>query len=281
MINKSLKTSLLFLGAIFFSSCSTVNEFLGWDTPIKPIVSVQHSSPSKDIAIHVANRKAANRLEEKGCDPSMAKLTSYFRRTGLGYIGIAEYRINPKYCYQSKCKKRYDWANEENRTQANNWMWFPGSAKHSDKDQATIIAQGRALEYLVNECRFIHQNVKFHERCIDQMSNGKHVVFLRASIKYKYCQEIKYKELGEVKNILNKNLTGTYQYYLEYVSNKKIDFTVCNKGNFHCFDKGVEAGHAGDWYAALSYAKYSCKKGIKQGCNSVEIIIRFLTQNYR
>ena len=158
---KSLLPILLLHGSILMSSCTSVHEFFFGDVPIKPIVFAQYASKSKKEAIYEANALALKRLEKKGCNAARAQLTTYYRVTGGGYIGIAEYRISPKHCHiSSKTDLEGDLLTKSTSSEKLQGAEIPHTAKqlfkmkNADKDS------------------YAYQNIA-HKAAMDMVHEGK------------------------------------------------------------------------------------------------------------
>jgi hypothetical protein len=94
-------------------------------------------------------------------------------------------------CLSKKDELGKNWAAGSTRSQAGGWIWFLGKGKASSKQKAYSIAEGFALNYLVQECEGIPKTSKFIERCDERIVEGDIQSFARISLRQKDCNYFK------------------------------------------------------------------------------------------
>lgn len=150
------------------------------------------------------------------------------------------------------------WVKEQSRTQGGGWIWFPGNGKSNSQAHSTLIAQGTALEYLIEECGEIPMEVKFHEKCIDQ-KEGQYIVYVRASVTQDQCT-------AKVKN-KNIELARKLNQYRAYKSDRLVDTKICNRYNASdCYLQADKEWRANNVSLASAYAKAACAFGDNYSC---------------
>ena len=122
------------------------------------------------------------------------------------------------YSYAEECAQ-YSWVHETSRTQGGSWIWFPGKGIAKNQKDAYLLAEGQALDRLIKECQFPHKEVRFIERCIEEVGSDV-VAYVRASIKHDQCSETKYASSKRRFLIESTALVGTYRQYLKLTEAK-------------------------------------------------------------
>lgn len=162
------------------------------------------------------------------------------------------------------CKK-LEWTKETSRTQGGGFIWFPGIAvKIRQLDTAILLAEGRALDYLIGECKAPHKEIQFHERCIEE-DGPNFTVYVRASIKQKFCDEAKYsKDLGESYSWTLD--TKLFEYYK--LINREVTTDVCSNDVDACLALAESAELNGNKTLALKYLEKACNSRLEFGCGA-------------
>lgn len=153
-----------------------------------------------------------------------------------------------------------EWTNEDSRTQAGGWNWYPGKGKAQSLEDAYTFAEGLALKRLLQECQLIPANVKFNERC-DFTNGSTFAVFVRASVLEKDCAQTR----KDSKNLSlsNQALNKQYEAYLKKISSLEITAAAVDSKPLDKFElnwnKGDEAG-------ANNVLQKECKAGTPEAC---------------
>lgn len=171
-----------------------------------------------------------------------------------------------------------NWVKEQSRTQAGGWIWFPGRGEARTEYDADVIARGRALDYLKQECQDIHKSVKFHERYVTKRK-GKFHVFVRASVKQDDCKFMKNSKPEKRKKFINESLKSAYLQFKLRMANRTMDYSKCKRSNLYCAYLVADEYEMHNDYRALLYARYSCYKGYSLGCSHASSITKFLLEN--
>ncbi len=170
------------------------------------------------------------------------------------------------------------WTNADHRTQGGGWIWFPGKYLAVTELEADYMAKGKAVAYLMEECQIPHSEIRFVERHVQEVE-GKFKVYVRASITQKQCNEGKYGSKALKHKIFSRNLLNLYRRYKLKLAQIEVAKTVCTIDTLYCVSLARRAADMSDWYSAYIYAEKSCELGIKQGCNMVKIVSRYLRSN--
>lgn len=163
------------------------------------------------------------------------------------------------------------WAQEQNRTQGGSWIWFPGYATASTAEEADVLARGKAVDYLMQECRFPHKDARFVER-LEMKEDDVYHVWTRVSVTHEQCNQTK--QGGAVNN----RLLEMYRFYRSHVAQLHVDPKICNDENLYCLEQAVREYDLRNNYVALEYARISCSKGIEGGCKVAKGIAEFLSR---
>jgi TPR repeat protein len=171
----------------------------------------------------------------------------------------------------SKCSK-LEWTKEDARTQGGAWIWFPGKGIGSNLEEATLRAEGRALEMLSKECAFPHKEVKIHERC-NEKEGDDHVVFLRLSLEHKQCAESKNANRKLKTKILNKGLARTLKRYRKLIGDKHDEKKNCvNETAEKCYEYGKHFYYTNEFDSALTLFKTGCQKNHVSSCFNAGVV---------
>ncbi len=170
------------------------------------------------------------------------------------------------------------WTKDHHRTQGGGWIWFPGNALAITEIEADMMAKGKAIAYLMEECQLPHKEIRFNERYIVE-EDGKFRVFVRASITQRQCKEGKYGSMALRSRIVNRHLLGLYRQYMIKIAEIQVADKICRADTVYCLDLAKQEVDMNNWYKAYTYAEKSCKHGLKEGCNAVRIISRYLITN--
>lgn len=169
---------------------------------------------------------------------------------------------------QSNCSRAKDelgnfWT-QKYRSQVGDWIQFLGKGIASSKEASAFRAEGQALHNLLKECLYIHQNVKFHERCTDRKSNI-YISYARVSVKRKYC--LKESPTGSHKKI-NKRLTLSYERYVEnYLNNLQNSTDGCDiQDTSECVSSALFEITKGNKKKGLEALSLGCQYGDFKSC---------------
>jgi hypothetical protein len=171
------------------------------------------------------------------------------------------------------------WTKEQSRTQGGGWIWFPGKAVSTKEHDADLIARGKALDYLMQECQALHRGIRFHERAVSRV-DGKFHVYVRASIKQGDCKYASSLKADDRKHISSDTLKSLYFQYKLSLAKQKVDYSICNWGNGYCADRVSLEFQMRNDYVALLYAQYACEKGSPPACVMAKTTADFLMENY-
>lgn len=162
--------------------------------------------------------------------------------------------------------ERLEWAQQQDRSQIGVWVQFPGKGVSRSLSKANVLAEGRALDKLVSECGVAHHQIKFFERCED-FKKGTHRVFVRASIKRKYCRQGQYASEESVEKYRSKELHRKLLNYRSYLAEHQVNKGACNEARPQkCFLKANEEWKLGNVVLAAKYAQRACDYGDIYSC---------------
>lgn len=165
-----------------------------------------------------------------------------------------------------------EWTQEVSRTQGGGYIWFPGKGTAYTEIEAEDLARGQSLDYLVQECQILHKEIRFNERFVEQVEK-KFVVYVRASITQKQCNEAKYATLEFRKKISNRRLLDTYHNYKVTIAEEAVAHVQCTYQDAYCGEFGVQQIYLNNLYLALAYFKKACAIGLPTGCESIQQVL--------
>lgn len=161
-----------------------------------------------------------------------------------------------------------EWTNSDQRSQAGEWIWFPGKHSAGSFVIAEGLAKGRALKYLTEECALTHKEIKFNERCI--MGGGKkpYTVYVRAAIKRKHCLEAKRAKGKARLKYVSDLLLILLLDYNRFSEEEGLDEDLCPKGEHNkCYLVASEAFEKGHLIIAAVYSRKACQYGHQFACS--------------
>ena len=224
--------------------------------------------------------------------PSIISFLSVLLVTTSSYADLSA--LTSIFTDERKCQK-LEWVKELGRTQGNGWVWFSGKGTAESLEKAYLIAEGMAVNRLIQECIIPHKEAKIHERC-DQKVGEYYQAFARISLKDRQCKEAKYAIKKQQKFIVNKqlemvhlrylrlqgithsnkiNLTtedhyqrGKYFYFVDKFDKAFLHFEIaCKHRNTKaCFNAGLVKYQQGSIGDAKGFFKMSCIEKNPTGC---------------
>lgn len=171
-----------------------------------------------------------------------------------------------------------EWTQEDHRTQGAGWIWFPANAVAPTEIEADLMAKGKAIAYLMDECQIPHKEIRFNERFV-QENDGKFKVYVRASITDRQCGEGKYGSRELKAKIVNTRLLDVYRQYQTRLAELRIANTVCRASSTYCLEQAIKSFDMQNYYLAYTYAEKACQSGLKSACKSVNTIRAFIVSN--
>jgi hypothetical protein len=112
------------------------------------------------------------------------------------------------------------WTTADNRTQGGGYLWFPGNGSGKSVETADLLAKGRALEAMKEECEGFFSGTIFVDRHVEY-GNREVIVWVRALVKQEDCIMVK---RGEAKQ--GKTLKTLYVDYRVLIA--RADTSICN-----------------------------------------------------
>lgn len=172
----------------------------------------------------------------------------------------------------TKCSK-LEWTKENGRTQGGGWIWYPGKGRGLSLEDATLLAEGRALEMLVKECLVPHKEVKVHERCHEQQGN-EHVVFLRLSLEDTQCRQAKTSNAKFRHKIKNRELERTLTRYRKKIGDSEKVKKECSAlTGRECFQMGKQEYFLENLKDAKKLFTTGCNKNHRDSCFNGGVVL--------
>ena len=150
------------------------------------------------------------------------------------------------------------WALAEGRTQIQGYIQYTAYGSSDSLENATILAKGRALSVLTEECGKVPIGTKAFEFCSEKVEN-RHYSYIRYSVKRKLCID----KLAPKNKSLEATLTE-YKNYLQKISQSKN--TICIKTGEDCVGVTTSLFMSGRKEEAKTILGASCNKGNRSSC---------------